>query len=56
MAANVTLRKNLSYDPLTSFLPVHMMAESPNIFVAFEAPPSIRCLSSLPTPGSIQAR
>ena len=39
MAANVTLRKNLSYDPLTSFLPVHMMAESPNIFVAFEGAP-----------------
>ena len=39
MAANVTLRKNLSYDPLTSFLPVHMMAESPNIFVAFEGTP-----------------
>src|SRR6476659_7946295 len=39
MAANVTLRKNLSYDPLTSFLPIHMMAESPNIFVAFEGAP-----------------
>ncbi|MDP1907840.1 MAG: tripartite tricarboxylate transporter substrate binding protein, partial [Hyphomicrobium sp.] len=39
MAANVTLRKNLSYDPLKSFLPIHMMAESPNIFVAFEGAP-----------------
>ena len=35
MAANVTLRKNLSYDPLTSFLPVHLVGESPNLFVAF---------------------
>ena len=39
MAANVTLRKNLSHDPLTSFLPVHMMAESPDVFVAFEGAP-----------------
>ena len=39
MAANVSLRKNLSYDPLTSFLPVHLMAETPNIFVAFEGAP-----------------
>ena len=36
MAANVTLRKNLSYDPLTSFLPVHLVGESPNLFVAGE--------------------
>ena len=35
MAANVTLRKNLSYDPLTTFLPVHLVGESPNLFVAF---------------------
>ena len=35
MAANVTLRKNLSYDPLTSFLPVHLVGESPNLFVAY---------------------
>ena len=56
MAANVTLRKNLSYDPLTSFLPIHMMAESPNIFVAFEARRSVRCLSSLLTPKNIRAR
>src|ERR1044072_2901141 len=35
MAANVSLRKNLSYDPLTSFLPVHLVGESPNLFVAF---------------------
>ena len=27
MAANVTLRKSLSYDPLTTFLPVHLVAE-----------------------------
>ncbi len=39
MAANVTLRKNLSYDPLKSFLPVHMMAQSPTIFVAYEGAP-----------------
>ena len=39
MAANVSLRKNLSYDPLTSFLPVHLMAETPNIFVAYEGAP-----------------
>jgi len=39
MAANVTLRKNLSYDPLKSFMPVHMMAQSPTIFVAYEGAP-----------------
>jgi tripartite-type tricarboxylate transporter receptor subunit TctC len=39
MAANVSLRKNLSYDPLTSFLPVHLVGQTPNIFVAHtEAP------------------
>ena len=39
MAANVTLRKNLSYDPLTSFLPVHLVGESPNLFVAYHDAP-----------------
>jgi len=39
MAANVTLRKNLSYDPLTSFLPVHLVGESPNLFVAYHGAP-----------------
>ena len=39
MAANVTLRKDLSYDPLKSFLPVHLVGESPNLFVAFEGAP-----------------
>ncbi|MBA2397358.1 MAG: tripartite tricarboxylate transporter substrate binding protein [Bradyrhizobium sp.] len=39
MAANVTLRKELSYDPLKSFLPVHLVGESPNLFVAFEGAP-----------------
>jgi tripartite-type tricarboxylate transporter receptor subunit TctC len=39
MAANVTLRKNLSYDPLTSFLPVHLVGESPNLFVAYADAP-----------------
>jgi tripartite-type tricarboxylate transporter receptor subunit TctC len=39
MAANVTLRKNLSYDPLTSFLPVHLVGESPNLFVAYREAP-----------------
>ena len=39
MAANVTLRKNLSYDPLTTFLPVHLVGESPNLFVAFHGAP-----------------
>ena len=39
MAANVTLRKNLSYDPLTSFLPVHLVGESPNLFVAYHEAP-----------------
>ena len=34
MAANVSLRKNLSYNPLTSFLPVHLVGQTPNIFVA----------------------
>jgi tripartite-type tricarboxylate transporter receptor subunit TctC len=33
------LRKNLSYDPLTSFLPVHLVGESPNLFVAFADAP-----------------
>ena len=35
MAANVTLRKSLPYDPLTSFLQVHLVGESPNLFVAY---------------------
>jgi tripartite-type tricarboxylate transporter receptor subunit TctC len=35
MAAYVSLRKSLPYDPLTSFLPVHLVGESPNLFVAF---------------------
>ena len=39
MAANVTLRKELSYDPLKSFLPVHLVGESPNLFVAFAGAP-----------------
>jgi tripartite-type tricarboxylate transporter receptor subunit TctC len=39
MAANVSLRKNLSYDPLTSFLPVHLMAQTPNLFVAYQGAP-----------------
>ena len=39
MAANVSLRKNLSYDPLTSFLPVHLVGQTPNIFVAYEGAP-----------------
>jgi tripartite-type tricarboxylate transporter receptor subunit TctC len=39
MAANVTLRKNLSYDPLTSFLPVHLVGESPNLLVAYHGAP-----------------
>jgi tripartite-type tricarboxylate transporter receptor subunit TctC len=39
MAANVTLRKSLPYDPLTSFLPVHLVGESPNLFVAFADAP-----------------
>jgi tripartite-type tricarboxylate transporter receptor subunit TctC len=39
MAANVSLRKNLSYDPLKSFLPVHLVGQTPNIFVAYEGAP-----------------
>ena len=39
MAANVTLRKNLSYDPLKSFLPVHLVGESPNLLVAYHEAP-----------------
>jgi tripartite-type tricarboxylate transporter receptor subunit TctC len=39
MAANVTLRKSLPYDPLKSFLPVHMVGQSPNVFVAFAGAP-----------------
>ena len=39
MAANVTLRKSLPYDPLKSFVPVHMVGQSPNVFVAFEGAP-----------------
>ena len=39
MAANVSLRKNLPYDPLRSFVPVHLIAQTPNIFVAFHGSP-----------------
>ena len=42
MAANVTLRKNLSYDPLKSFFRCTWSAKSPNVFVAFKARPIIR--------------
>ena len=39
MAANVSLRKSLPYDPLKSFLPIHLVGESPNLFVAFDGAP-----------------
>jgi tripartite-type tricarboxylate transporter receptor subunit TctC len=39
MAAHVSLRKSLPYDPLKSFLPIHLVGESPNLFVAFEGAP-----------------
>ena len=39
MAAYVSLRKSLPHDPLTSFLPVHLVGESPNLFVAYEGAP-----------------
>jgi tripartite-type tricarboxylate transporter receptor subunit TctC len=39
MAAYVSLRKSLPYDPLTSFLPVHLVGESPNLFVAYHEAP-----------------
>ena len=39
MAAYVSLRKSLPYDPLTSFLPVHLVGESPNLFVAYHDAP-----------------
>ncbi len=39
MAANVSLRKSLPYDPLRSFAPVHMVAETPNILAASPTAP-----------------
>lgn len=39
MAANVSLRKSLPYDPLRSFVPVHVVAETPNILTASPAAP-----------------
>lgn len=39
MAANVTLRKSLPYDPLKNFAPVHMMGQSPNVVVASASAP-----------------
>lgn len=39
MAANVSLRKSLPYDPLRSFVPVHMVAETPNILAASPTAP-----------------
>ena len=39
MAANVSLRKSLPYDPLKSFLPIHLVGKSPNLFVAFDGAP-----------------
>jgi tripartite-type tricarboxylate transporter receptor subunit TctC len=39
MAANVSLRKNLPYDPLRSFAPVHLIAQTPNILVAYHGAP-----------------
>lgn len=39
MAANVSLRKSLPYDPLRSFVPVHVVAETPNILTASPTAP-----------------
>lgn len=39
MAANVSLRKALPYDPLKSFVPVHMVAQTPNVVAASPAAP-----------------
>jgi tripartite-type tricarboxylate transporter receptor subunit TctC len=39
MAANVTLWRKLPYDPLKSFAPVHVVGQSPNIFVAYAGAP-----------------
>lgn len=39
MSANVTLWKKLPYDPLKSFAPVHVVGQSPNIFVAYAGAP-----------------
>lgn len=39
IAANVSLKKSLSYDPLTSFVPVRLIAQTPNLFVARQDAP-----------------
>ncbi|OQW58644.1 MAG: ABC transporter substrate-binding protein [Proteobacteria bacterium SG_bin9] len=39
MAANVSLRKALPYDPLKNFVPVHVVAETPNILAASPTAP-----------------
>lgn len=39
MAANVSLRKSQPYDPLTDFVPVSLMGQTPNVLVAFADAP-----------------
>lgn len=39
VAANVSLKKSLPYDPLTSFAPVRLIAQTPNLFVARQDAP-----------------
>lgn len=39
MASSVSLRKSLPYDPLKSFVPVHMLAGSANVLVATKDAP-----------------
>lgn len=43
-----------TYDPLTSFLPVHLVGRSPNILVAYEGAPFNSVPGSSPMPGKIR--
>ena len=56
MAANVTLRKNLSYDPLTSFCRCIWSEKARTCSWPITKRPIIRCPSSSPTPNRIRAR
>jgi hypothetical protein len=48
--------QNPVHDPLTSFLPVHLIGESPDLLVAFVNAPYNSVPSLSPTPDRIRAR
>ena len=50
MAINVTLYKNLSFDPATELVPVALVAQSPFVLIVNPSLPVKHVRSSSPTP------